>query len=252
MSRFAEKLQRVYRGAVTSIGFRRSGEEEISQMMIVTSLSDVNAKAAKVTAGTDAAMVSGKGLSSDDIKQLVGLLGDVPLGIVMTDVGSTDIDEVIKAGCDFIVFDIKAPLGFVNKESLGKILRIEPTMDLGMVRAIGGFPLSIDAVLIGEEFSDLTVERLLICQRFADLLDKPLLITVGKSVTSGELSSLCEAGIKGIVVSSSITAKSIAELKRAVSCMPKPTRRKTKATPILPKLSPETETISDEEEEEDI
>jgi hypothetical protein len=242
----------VYRGAVAPIGFRRAGEEEIPRMMIVTSVSDSGAKAAKTAAGADAVIVNGKGLSLENIKQLAGILGEVPLGFAIEGSDCGDVAGIVEAGCDFVVFDIKTPLEVVNKEGLGRILKIDPTMDIGMVRAVSGFPLSIDGVLIGGENSGLTVERLLICQRFADLLDKPLLLASDSSITSSELTSLCEAGIKGIVVSSSITAKAIAELKKAISCMPKPTRRKEKAVPILPRISPAPEAVADEEEEEDI
>jgi len=252
MSKFADKLQRVYRGAASPIGFRRAGDEEILQMLIVTSLSAISSKGAKISSGADSAMISGKGLSLDDIKQLAGLLGEIPLGVTIEGSDTANVGEFVEAGCDFILFDIKTPLGLVNKEGLGKILRIEPTMDLGMARAIGGFPLSIDGVLIGGEDSGITVERLLICQRFADLLDRPLLLTVDASISSSELSSLCEAGIKGIVVSSTVTSKALTELKKAVSCMPKPTKHKTKAAPILPRLGAEPEAKAEEEEEEDI
>ena len=178
------------------------------------------------------------------------VLGEVPLGVEIDNGDAISVNENVEAGFDFVVFDIKTSLERANKKGLGKILKIEPTMDLGMVRAIAGFPLSIDGVLISGEDSGLTVERLLVCQRFADLLDRPLLLTVGTSVSSDELSSLCQAGVKGIVISSSITVKAIAELKKAISCMPKPIRHKIKATPILPRLSSEPESVADEEEED--
>lgn len=252
MSKFAEKLEHVYRGTTSPMGFRRVGEEEIPQVLIITSLSDTSSRAAKSGAGADAAIIGSKALSIGDIKQLTEVLGEVPLGVVIQSSDPTDINEILKAGCDFVVFDIKTPLAMVNKEGMGKILRIEPTMDLGMARAIAGFPLSIDGVLIGREDSILTVESLLICQRYADLLDKPLITTVGVTVTSDELSSLCQAGIKGVVVSSAVSAKALTELKKAITCMPKPSRRKTKAAPILPRVVSGPESVADEEEEEDI
>lgn len=251
MSRFTEKLQRVYRGVVSSMGFRRAGEEEIPQMIIIASLSNTSIKTAKVAAGADAVIIDGKALAAEDIKKLTEVLGEVPLGVVIDSSNSTNVNEIVEAGFDFVIFDIETPLESANKEGPGKILRIEPTMDLGMVRAIGAFPLSIDGVLIGGEDFSLTVERLLICQRFSDLLDKPLLLTVGTSISSDELSNLCQAGVKGIVISSLITVKAIAELKKAISCMPKPTKRKTKANPILPRLSSEPESMEGEEEEEE-
>jgi hypothetical protein len=139
----------------------------------------------------------------------------------------------------------------INKEGLGRSLKIEPSLDIMLARAINNLPLSIDGVLIASDDSTLTIERLLVCQRFADLLDKPLLLTLSSSVTSNELSSLCEAGVKGIVVPSGLTAKAFGELKKAVSCLPKPTKRKTKATPIIPRIAAEPEAVVEEEEEEE-
>jgi len=251
MSKLAEKLQRVYRGPVTPIGFRRSGEEETPQMLIVANLADAGAKATKAAASADAVIIRGEGLFAEGLKQLASTLGDVPLGVLLEGAKSGEVAKVVAADCDFVVFDIKSPLEAVNKEGLGRILKIEPSMDIGLVRAINGLPLSVDGVLISGEDSELTVERLLICQRLADLLDKPLLLTLGPSVTSSELSDLCAAGVKGIVVSSGLTAKAVAELKKAISCLPKQTKRKIKAAPIIPMVRPEPEAVVEEEEEED-
>jgi hypothetical protein len=250
MSKFAEKLQHVYRGPITTIGFRRSGEEEILQMLVISSLADTSARTAKAVASADAVIINGEGLSEENLNQLVSTFRDVPAGILL---GSKpgEATKAVEAGCDFVVFDIKTPVETISKEGLGRILKIEPSLDIMLARAINNLPLSIDGVLIASDDSTLTIERLLVCQRFADLLDKPLLLTLGSSVTSNELSSLCEAGVKGIVVPSGLTAKAFGELKKAVSCLPKPTKRKTKATPIIPRIAAEPEAIVEEEEEEE-
>jgi len=52
------------------------------------------------------------------------------------------------------------------------------------------------------------------------------------------------------VISHPITTKVLAELKKAISCMPKPTKRKIKAAPILPRTSSEPESIVEDDEEE--
>jgi hypothetical protein len=250
MSKFAEKLQHVYRGPIKTIGFRRSGEAEVPQMLVVASLADTSAKTSKAVASADAVIINSAGLSSEDLKQLVSSLGDVPAGILLESTKPGEAAKAVEAGCDFVVLDIKTPVEIVNKEGLGRILKIEPSLDIMLARAINSLPLSIDGVLIASDDSVLTVERLLVCQRFADLLDKPLLLTMGSSVASNELSSLCEAGVKGIVVPLGLTAKALGELKKAVSCLPKPTKRKTKATPIIPRIAAEPEAAAEEEEEE--
>ncbi|MBM3149077.1 MAG: hypothetical protein FJZ88_03490 [Chloroflexi bacterium] len=251
MSNFAEKLQHVHRGPITTIGFRRSGEEEMPQMLVVAMLADTSAKAAKAVTGADAVIIDSQDLSPEGLKQLTSALGDVPTGILLDNTKPVEAAKALEAGSDFVVLDIKTPVEAVSKEGLGRILKIEPSLDIALARAINSLPLSIDGVLIASDDSVLTVERLLVCQRFADLLDKPLLVTMGASVPSNELSSLCEAGVNGIVVPAGLTAKALGELKKAVSCLPKPTKHKTKASPIIPRITPEPEAVVEEEDDDE-
>ncbi|MBM3167436.1 MAG: hypothetical protein FJZ83_05315 [Chloroflexi bacterium] len=251
MSKFAEKLQHVHRGPIATMGFRRSGEEEIPQMLVVASLADVGAKAAKAVASADAVIIDSQDLSAEDLKQLMSALGDVPAGVLLDSTKPGEAAKALEAGLDFVVIDIKTPVEAVNKEGLGRILKIEPSLDVVLARAINSLPLSIDGVLIASDDSVLTIERLLVCRRFADLLDKPLLLTMGSSVGSSDLSSLCEAGVKGIVVPAGLTAKALGELRKAISCLPKPTKHKTKASPIIPRIAPEPEAVVEEEDDDE-
>ena len=83
MSKFAEKLQRIYRGSAPALGFRKSDEAESSPLLIVAGLTktgtaEVNAL---VAAGIDAGIVSAKGLSAKSCGELARALGDIPLGL---------------------------------------------------------------------------------------------------------------------------------------------------------------------------
>jgi hypothetical protein len=252
MSKFAEKLQRVHRGAAPPIGFRKSTEAELPPLLVIANLTKVGAAEAKAiaSAGIDAGIVNGIGLSSRAFGQLSKAVDDIPLGLFL---GSTEKDEITQSvdlGCDFVVFGLKTPLEAVSREEVGKLLRIEPSLDPGLVRAINELPLTVDGVLVAGEESSVTVERLLICQRFAELLAEPLLVTVDLSVTSAEISSLFQAGVNGLVLPERVPAETFAELKKTIGSLPKVTKRKTKGAALLPRLGGELGTEVEEEEEE--
>jgi hypothetical protein len=237
MSKFAEKLQRVYRGTVTSIGFRKSTEVELLPLLVVANLT--KASAAEAKAIIDAAIVSGAGLGSKSFGQLSKAMDDVPLGLFLADAEKEDISQSVDLGGDFLVFGLKTPLEVVSREDVGKLLKIEPSLEPSLVRAINELPLTVDGVLIAGEESSVTVERLLICQRFSELLAKPLLVTVALSVTGAEISSLFQAGVNGLVLPEKVPAETFAELKKTIGSLPKAVKRKSKGTALLPQLGGE-------------
>ena len=253
MSKFAEKLQRVYRGAAPSMGFRKSTEAEPPPLLIIANLTKAGAAEAKAIAGAgiDAGIVSGGGLSAKGFGQLAKAMDDVPLGLFLGSAEKEEIAKSIDLVCDFVVFGLKTPLEAVSWEGVGKLLRIEPSLDPGLVRAINELPLTVDGVLVTGEESSVTVERLLICQRFTELLAKPLLVTVNLSVTSAELSGLFQAGVNGLVLPERVPAETFAELKKTIASLPKATKRKAKGAALLPRLGGELRAEVQEEEEEE-
>ncbi len=254
MSKFAEKLQRIYRGSASSMGFRKSTEAEILPMLIIANLTKASAIEAKAIAGSgiDAGLMSSEGLNAKGFGQLTKALGDVPLGLFLESAENEVIAKSIDLGCDFVVFGLKTPFEALNKQGLGKVLKIEPTLDQGLVRSINRLPLMVDGVLVTVEETVITIERLLIYQRFAELLDKPLLVTVSLSVTSGELSSLCEAGVSGLVLPDVFAAEAFTGLKKAIGSLSKPAKPRIRAAALLPRLGGELEAEVEEGEEEDI
>ena len=252
MSKFAEKLKRVYHGSAPAMGFRTSAEAESSPLVIVASLGKTSAADAGglAAAGIDAGILGLKGLSAKSFGQLAEAVGYIPLGLSLE---STEKDVIVKSidiGCDFAVFGLKTPLEAVNKEGMGRILKIDSSLEPGLVRTINGLPLSVDAVLVGGDEPAITIERLLIYQRFAELLDKPLLIALSSMITADELNGLFQAGVNGLVLPEGLSAEAVAELKKAASGLSRAAKRKTGAAAILPRLGGELETGVEEEEED--
>lgn len=254
MSKFAEKLERIYRGTTSSLGFRKSTEVETSPLLFVASLTKTSAADANALAmaGIDAVIVGGKGISAKSCGELTKAIGDVLLGFFLDSTEKDAIAKSIDLGCDFVVFGLKTPLEAVNREGLGRVLRIEPSLEPGLVRAVNALPLQIDGVLITVDEPAITIERLLIYQRFTELLNKPLLVTLSAMITAEELGGLFEAGINGLLLPEAVSAEAFAGLKAAAAGLSRTARRKTGAAAILPRVSGELETRVEEEEEEDI
>lgn len=252
MSKFAEKLQRVYHGSAPAMGFRKSAEAEIPPMLIVASLTKASAAdaGALAAAGIDAAILGLKGLSAKNFAQLAEAVGYIPLGLFLESTEKDVIAKSLDLGCDFVVFGLKTPLEAVKKEGLGKVLKIEPSLEPGLVRVISGLPLEIDAVLVTGDEAAITIERLLIYQRFAELLDKPLLITLSSMITANELGGLFEAGVNGLVLPEGLSAEAFANIKNSLGGLSRTAKRRTRATAILPRLGGDIEAEVEEVEED--
>lgn len=252
MSKFIDKLQRIYQGSTPSMGFRRAAVDEgSSPLLLIANLTKSSDKKVKAIAGNvDAGIVSNEGLDASGFERLAAAMGAVPLGLLLDGSKRDKFEIFADSVCDFIIFDLETPLAAVSNERVGKILKIGPSLDHGLVKTINELQLTIDGVLVDGEESSITIGRLLIYRRFADLLDKPLLITSGSSLSGDELSNLCQAGVNGLVFPE-LPVKTFAEMKKTISTLPKSTKRGTRSVALLPRLGSDLGVEMEEEEEEE-
>lgn len=227
MSKFVDKLHKLSKTSVSSIGFHAAASEAKSPpMLLVAGLSGVVARDVEAIAGgnVDAGLILSQSFKRGGLKRMIKAMGDIPLGVVVNETDKEKIGELIGSGCDFIVFDMRTPVAVLEREGIGKLLAIEPSIDQSLVRAAG--TLDIDGVFInrGEE-SFITVEQVLICQHFNELLDKPLVVALPSIITSAELSYLWKAGVDGIVVPHAQSIESLVKLREMIDNLPKEARR---------------------------
>ena len=251
MSKFVGKLQRLSKSSTPSMGFHpAASESKSSPMLLVAGLSGADIREAKIVADSnvDAGLILRQTSKIEDIRQVARAMGDVPLGVLVKDVGREETAKLVDLGCDFVVFDIKTPAIALCEEGIGEFLMIAPSLDQGLVRAINN--LDVDGVFIsrGEE-SFITVEHLLICHRFCELLNKPVLISLPSLVTGAELSTLWQTGIDGIVAPQEQPAEALAELRKMIDDLPRGAkRRRGKLDVVVPYAGGG---IAEEEEEEE-
>jgi len=235
MSKFIDALKRTAAPSISSIGFQtKTSVKKNPQLLVVASIVSDSKKALKVigAAGMDALLIRSQ--SQFSLNEIHKAAGDVPVGLHLN---GADIESELPNSIDFIVYTMKMPLSFLNKTAVGKIMEIEPSLDLGSIRAINGLGSIIDAVMIGGDNGSLTIERLLSCQRLSDLIVQPVVVSVDSTVKSSELVNLCEAGVDGIIITDVCTASAYGEIRKAVNELPANSKRKSSNAAIVPKLN---------------
>ena len=254
MSKFIDELNRSYRSVAPSMGFRKG--TDVSKKPPLLLIADLTAKTVKdikatIEAGVDAAIIKGAGLKPDAMQKLIKNTGEIPAGLVINDDNWGNYTEFFQAGCDFVICDSKAPVSVITGDELGRILRIEPSLAPGMIRAINDLSLSVESVLVDSEDTTITIERLLVSNYISGIIGKPLLITVGIPLTTADLQGLYEAGVRGLLLPREISVTALSELKQLIDNMPRTIRKKQQSNVTLPQVKREPE-IEMEEEEEDI
>lgn len=258
MSRFIDKLNQISRAMPRSMGFGAaqpvSGKPKI---LLIASLARTNVNGlANYVAGADAGLLRIPKLSSGAkmLKEVSQAMSDVPWGGWLRDIGREGIEQMVEAGCDFVVFPpANTSLAILQNGEIGKILEVEPSLSEGLLKAVNELP--VDAVLIaseqeGEHF--LTWHHLMLFQRFANLLTKPLLVSIPSSVTDNELQALWGAGVDGVIVEVGVgqPAEGLSKLRQTIDKLTfSSLHRRGKAEALLPYVSGEASIVTEEEEE---
>jgi hypothetical protein len=254
MSKFIDELGRSYRSVAPSMGFRK--DTDVSKKPPLLLIADLTAKTVKdikaiIEVGVDAVLARGAGLKPDAMQKLLKNAGEVPAGLVIDDDNWSNYVEFLQSGCDFVICDSEVPVSVITGDELGRILRIEPSLAPGMIRAINELSLSIDSVLVDSEDTPITIERLLVSQYISGIIGKPLMVKVGTQLTAVELQGLYEAGVRGLLLPREISVKTLSEFKQLIDNMPRTVRKKQQGNVILPQMKRDAE-IEMEEEEDDI
>ena len=260
MSRFVDKLNQISQAAPQPMGFRLAQSVPSKpKVLLIASLPQANVDSlADYVAGADAGLLPISNLSSGakTIQKICRAASDIPWGGWLRDVGQGEISQIVKAGCDFMVFPAaKTSLAVLQNSKVGKILEVEASLSGDLLRAVDELP--VDAVLIAGEQKGgyfLTWHHLILFQRFANLLTKPLLVSVPSTVTANELQALWGAGVDGVVVEvgAGQPTERLNELRQAIDKLTFPPQRKRgKAEALLPYIGGETGIEAEVETEEE-
>ena len=258
MSKLIDKLNLVSQGGAEPLGFRTTPSASPKpKMLLIASFAQSDTDSlADYTAGADAGLLHISTLSSGAkaLQKMCQAVSDIPWGGWLKEIGRGEIKQMVKAGCDFIVFPAAStPLAMLQNEEVGRILEVEPSLTEGLLRTVNELP--VDAVLVGSEGDkdySLTWHHLMLFQRFANLLAKPLLVSMPAKVTDNELRALWEAGVDGVIVETGAgqPGARLKELRLAIDKLTLPSPRKRgKIEALVPPTIGRTELPAEEEEE---
>jgi len=253
MSRLIDKLNRVSQTVPQPMGFRVVQPASTKpKPLLIASLTQANTDSlADYMAGADAGLLPVHHSSeAKALRAVTQAISDIPWGAWLRDNGQSEIKQIMKAGCDFVIFPAaKTSLAIPQNETVGRILEVGASLSDGLLRAIDDLP--VDAVLIADELREnyiLTWHHLMLFQHFTNLLTKPLLVSIPSNVTANELQALWEAGVDGVIVE--VEARSVSKLRQAIDKITFPTRKRRKAEALLPHIGQDRGTVTEEEEEE--
>jgi len=227
------------------------------KLLLITSLTQVNVDGlADYVAGADGGLLHiHQSSEAKTLQEVSQAISDIPWGAWLRDSGQVEMDDIVKAGCDFVVFPAaKTSLAIYQNDAVGKILEVEASLSDGLLRAINDLP--VDAVLIAGEPGEgyfLTWHQLMLFQHFGNLLTKPLLVPIPSNATANELQALWEAEVDGVIieVEAGQPAGRVSELRQAIDKLTFPSHpKRRKAEALLPYIGQERSTITEEEEEE--
>ncbi len=179
MSQLIDKLNRVSQTVPQPMGFTVAPPVSPKpKLLLIASLTQVNVDGlADYVAGADGGLLpmhqSSEAKALQEVSQAIS---NIPWGAWLRDSGQPEIKQIMKAGCDFVVFPAaKTSLAILQNEAVGRILEVGASLSDGLLRVIDALP--VDAVLIADEMREdyfLTWHHLVLFQHFANLLTKPL------------------------------------------------------------------------------
>ncbi|MDP2953809.1 MAG: hypothetical protein Q8O76_10905 [Chloroflexota bacterium] len=259
MSKLVDKLEQAG-GSSPPMGFGAArARTKTVPMLVIARLPrpDREMAALAVRGGADAVIVSLVHADKEDeaLSQTLKALEGLPWGAAPDELGAEGLSHLKEKGCDFAVFGSdRAAAGVLLEEEVGKVMEVETSLPDSQAAILD--PLPIDALLVKGEFAPLTVQRVVELQRLGDLTGKPLLCLATQAPLKGDLESLMEAGVRGLVLDLSGDGKGelLGALRQAVDALPaarrKPRRRVGAA--ILPSYGAVEVEEEEEEEEEDL
>ncbi len=250
-------MNRVSQAVPQAMGFR--AVQPVSpkpRILLIADLAQANVnRLADYVAGADAGLLHISNLSegAKTLGEICQVVPDIPWGGWLRDVGQGGVEQIVEAGCDFVVFPpANTPLAILQDTKLGKILQVETSLSEGLLRTIDELP--VDAVLTASEEEGeylLTWHHLMLFQRFADSLTKPLLVSVPSNVTANELQTLWETGVEGVMikVGAGQPEGRLKELRQVIDKLTFTSQRKRgKAEALLPYIGGKRGIAAEEEE----
>jgi len=180
-------------------------------------------------AGADFVLVDARD-GKIDAKTLREQAGDLPLGAWTTVPDSAAAKALHEAGIDFLVIAEDSPAAALLDDDLGYVLALPTQPEEIFLRSLE--PLSLEALLLHNVPSPLTVAGELELSRTSGLARRPMICETAASASGDDLQCLRAAGVVGLMTE----AGGLSQLKEAVKALPqRKARREERPVVSLPR-----------------
>jgi hypothetical protein len=257
MSRFIDKLARIHQKEPRTMGFMISKTAPVKpRLQLAVSLTADNLDKASINLASADAIIIQVGKSSElkTLEKICQAKDGLPSGGWIKATENDILKKMTDTACDFVIFAPAAPLAVIPGEKIGRIMQLDASLNEGLLRTVTDLP--VDAVLVADETSEspLTLDRLMFIQRLVYFVAKPILVKISSTLTEDELQALCNTGISGVVVelTEKQSGEGLPELRKLIEKLQPPAiNKKSRLSPIVPRIQPEAPPVNPDEEEED-
>lgn len=243
MSKFIDKLEGLNRDAAPAMGFHKAGEQEKALSMLVavelTGKPEDELKEAATT-GAAAGLLDPTGLSAAALVKYLKTRVDMPVGLALGGGKTGSGSKPEGSDIDFVIFDMGLPVKALagnESELVGRMLRLDMSMEPGLLRSVHSLHPGVDAVLVDLRSLPLTIETLMNCHRVADFTGQHVVALAPSKLTQAELMALREAGVRCLVMPAGSTASDISSMLDDIRSLPRASKKKDKrGVAIVPKM----------------
>ena len=243
MSKLRERIREAARRRPTTMGFAtgRTADGAVKPALLVAAeASDAATVTAAIERGAGAILYTG---DPDGLADAVTAANGTPVGRRVDAAAAADAAALVEAGADFIVFDASTTAAeALGDRKLGHVLVLRGSPTEEELRLLG--PLDVEAVLIDEPESGLTIRDQLLLRRIAAGLRAPLAVQVRREAASAELEVWRDAGAGLLLVAAGGPVEAIIEAARAMR--PPHERGEERPAPLLP--TPKVADLDDDDD----
>ncbi|MFN3975334.1 MAG: hypothetical protein ACK4K2_08715 [Dehalococcoidia bacterium] len=249
MSRLFKRIEQAGKATPAPMGFAARREERVPPILLGVVASRPEEVASALAAAPDAFLFTSS--SPKDLDALAEAAKEAPWGIATVPWSATLAEKALQRGADFLVVDFGAPLEALNREDLGRIVRLPKDVPEEVAGALE--PLPIDGVLLAEPqrppFSLGSAVELAV---WRGKVPRPVLVQVERPPSLWELETLRDMGISMLLVAASaVKPSAMEELRQHILSLPHRRTSKERPVPLLPQVSLSAQPPPEEEEEEE-
>ena len=205
MSKLIDLISKLGQQSAQPIGFGAlTGRVEAAPTMALIGSTSVSALEASLGSGAPGG-VGAILLSGDEVKSVLelsksGAIDDLIWGLSAGPLSTSDLNESIAAGCDFVLIEPDSPAGVVGKPDLGTIVATAEPVDRQTGAALRALNVhgSLNTSDVGS--NGLNFNALVEIVKVGASVGGVMFLSVNQQTSTADLTAMRDAGVDGLVV----------------------------------------------------